>query len=657
MRDRIIESYLKDFVEQFALNELAESEAFERFVNHCLLSRHHPESFDPDEVSVGGPGDLGLDGVAILVNDHLAGASEDVDYLKKRLRRLDVEFVFVQAKSSPHFDAGDIGAMIAGVRQFFRAAKPAHANSRIRELHTIKEHIFDSSIDMDHSPRCRLYYATTGVWMNEPVLVDRIRQGVEDLSATGLFSSVEVVPIDCEALKSHYRELHNKIVREFLFEKHTILPPIAGVQEAYIGLVPAAEYLKLICDQDGSLNRRLFYDNVRDFQGRNPVNTEIEISIQDTSRNDRFALLNNGVTVVARDINKVGANFKLKDYQIVNGCQTSHVLHMNRDVLKSSVLLPIKLIVTTDVEVTNQIIQGTNRQTEVKLEAFESLAPLQKQLEEFYLAMARDFGQLYYERRSKQYDYLGIARDRIVSLATQIKCFVAMFLNEPHSTHRYYGELLSSYRSRVFSESHSPLPYYVSGATLLALDGAINNGALPRAWRTFRYQLLMVHRLLNASAELPQLSSKGVEKYCGPLLELLRDKDAIVTSLRRAGELVERTRVAQDRSFEAPERTRAFTNALIDAATATASGPFSKPDASPAGSVEWFSDTLGYGFIVADDGANLFVHYSSIVGTGFRSLVGGQRVRFVIKDGPKGKVAVEVQPLVDAATLPNEPFI
>ncbi|HEX9119716.1 MAG TPA: hypothetical protein VF840_04195, partial [Terriglobales bacterium] len=94
-----------------------------------------------------------------------------------------------------------------------------------------------------------------------------------------LLSSVEFVPLDGEALKKLYRDLKQKIVREFVFDKHTILPQINGVQEAYIGIVPCHEYIKLICDDDGALNRRLFFDNVRDFQGHNPVNSEIEATI------------------------------------------------------------------------------------------------------------------------------------------------------------------------------------------------------------------------------------------------------------------------------------------------------------------------------------------------------------------------------------------
>jgi hypothetical protein len=63
--------------------------------------------------------------------------------------------------------------------------------------------------------------------------------------------------------------------------------------------------------------------------------------------------------------------------------------------------------VTDDIDITNMVIKATNRQTEVKVEAFESLQPFHKQLEDFYNTF-KDIKPLYYERRSKQYDFLTI---------------------------------------------------------------------------------------------------------------------------------------------------------------------------------------------------------------------------------------------------------
>ena len=60
------------------------------------------------------------------------------------------------------------------------------------------------------------------------------------------------------------------------------------------------------------------------------------------------------------------------------------------------------------------------------------------------------------------------------------------------------------------------------------------------------------------------------------------------------------------------------------------------------GTVKWFNGQKGYGFITKDDGQDVFVHYSSIAGQGFRSLEEGQRVEFEITQGPKGLQAANV---------------
>jgi CspA family cold shock protein len=61
------------------------------------------------------------------------------------------------------------------------------------------------------------------------------------------------------------------------------------------------------------------------------------------------------------------------------------------------------------------------------------------------------------------------------------------------------------------------------------------------------------------------------------------------------------------------------------------------------GTVKWFNGTKGYGFISRDSGEDVFVHFNSIVGEGFRSLDEGDRVQFEVQQGPKGLQAANVQ--------------
>jgi len=60
------------------------------------------------------------------------------------------------------------------------------------------------------------------------------------------------------------------------------------------------------------------------------------------------------------------------------------------------------------------------------------------------------------------------------------------------------------------------------------------------------------------------------------------------------------------------------------------------------GTVKWFNDAKGYGFISRSDGPDVFVHYSALQGDGFKTLSEGQQVEFDVVDGPKGKQASNV---------------
>ena len=75
----------------------------------------------------------------------------------------------------------------------------------------------------------------------------------------------------------------------------------------------------------------------------------------------------------------------------------------------------------------------------------------------------------------------------------------------------------------------------------------------------------------------------------------------------------------------------------------------------PIGTVKFFNDAKGYGFITREEGADVFVHHASIIAEGFRTLAEGDRVSFEVVDGPKGPqaknvVRVTLEPFQDALT-------
>jgi cold shock protein len=67
----------------------------------------------------------------------------------------------------------------------------------------------------------------------------------------------------------------------------------------------------------------------------------------------------------------------------------------------------------------------------------------------------------------------------------------------------------------------------------------------------------------------------------------------------------------------------------------------------PRGSVKWFDDRKGYGFIAREGGKDIFVHFSAIQGNGFKTLSEGEEVEFEIVNGPKGEQATNVQKATD----------
>lgn len=523
--DLVTKNLVSSFREEESLpNDIDEPLLFEHFSNFCVVSHEYGEEFDVEDVHTGGGDDLGLDGIAIVVNGTLVSDATEVEDLAATNKYIETEFIFTQAKSGAGFSGSEISNMFFGVKDLFSEAPALPRNQTVQQKETVIGAVYEkSSLFKRGNPVVRMYYLTTGKWQNDQKLEARIEHERDALLELNIFSEVHFVPIDARALQRLYNSAKNRLTKSITFTGKVTLPSLPGVQESYLGFLPGDEYLKLITDDAGNIVRGLFYDNVRDFQGDNPVNQEIDDTLKSSAK-QLFVLLNNGVTIVADTISKTGDIFTIEDYQIVNGCQTSHVLFHNSTALSGEVQIPVKLIVSQDGDVKNRIIKATNRQTPVKTEELTALTDFQKALEDYYNAITGD-GRLYYERRSQQYrSSTGIEKIRIVSVSNQIRSFASMFLGLAHQASRYYGTLLKSIETKIFVTSHPPVAYYVSALTLYRFEYLVRKKSIDAKYRPFKYHLLAIFRMQVGGSTMPPMSSNKFEKYCQELVHALADE-------------------------------------------------------------------------------------------------------------------------------------
>ena len=356
-----------------------------------------------------------------------------------------------------------------------------------------------------------------------------------DLRSLNIFKDVDFTPVDADNLQKLYGQSKNAISREFTFSERTVMPEIPGVAEAYLGLVPARELIGLLQDESGEIIKSLFYDNVRDFQDFNPVNSEIRQTLESSDLRRRFVLMNNGVTVIAKTLRATGNRFLIEDYQIVNGCQTSHVLFSQKESLTDdSVVVPLRLIATQDEAVIGSIIKATNRQTEVREDQLLALSDFQKKLEAFFQAFP-DGRRLYYERRSRQYNNVpGIEKTRIVTPANLIRAYAAMFLSEPHRTTKNYTALLDRVGKEIFGPGDRLEPYYLAALAHYRLEYFFRNQSLDAKYKPARYHILFATRLLSAPDPLPHRNANEMERFCQPPIEELWDVAQADVLFRRA---------------------------------------------------------------------------------------------------------------------------
>ena len=540
--DRITKSLISELLETKELTTEGDSKDFEKLVNYCAVSNEYSKSFDINLMTIGDGGDTGIDGITVIVNGQLIENKEEIDDLLDRNKSLEVTYLFMQAKGASNFNSGEISTFIFGVIDFFSENPQLVRNENVIKFADISDYIYQKAPHFKENTTVKLFYCTTGKWVNDQNLLAVINQGISNLEQLNLFEKVVFTPLGAKEIATAYRKTKEAIQTTVNFTNRVTLPSINGISEAYIGLLPFKEFVKIVSDEDDTLVN-VFEDNVRDFQGtNNDVNSGIENTLNDKD-SDLFSVLNNGVTIVASSISPTGDQFTIKDYQIVNGCQTSNVLFNNRNsVFIDKVNVPVKIIATDDDEIKNRITLATNNQTPIKKEQLASLTAFQRSLEQYYNSYS-GVSRLYYERRSKQYNSdSSVLKTRIISVPYQIKSFAAMFLNNPHQVTSFFGTIVSKLnegKARIFTTDHVFSPYYTSAYAYYKLETHFRKRNIDTSYKKVRFHILMLFRMIYQENPLPTFNSKQMDRYCEKLLNILNDDNASLAAFNECIKVID----------------------------------------------------------------------------------------------------------------------
>ena len=404
------------------------SDYFEFFTAGQILKN---QGLSDDEIENGivGKGlDGGCDSIYLFLNNLLI-TPDVVDNISAPKDSV-LEMIVIQSKKTTSFGEDAIMKWKTIVNNLLDLSNTitdftSRYNDDVLEAFTIFRDTYTCLITSRIKLKFRFYYTTLASELHPNVI-----QQAEELKTTikGLFpnASAEVNFVDSDKLF----DMYNSVVENRINLKFADIP-ISPNQKNYVALVDLKSYYNFIIDDNGEVRKNFFDSNVRDYQGKNNVNSSISETLHRIDNND-FWWLNNGVTVLASEATLVNnRELQIVNPEIVNGLQTSMEVYNyfseNSDALdheKRSILL--RIIVPDNEASRDQIIFATNNQTNIPKSTLRVTDPIHLQIEMYFKSRG-----LFYDRRKNYYKNQGHKPAEIVGVSFLAQCLITIFLKKP----------------------------------------------------------------------------------------------------------------------------------------------------------------------------------------------------------------------------------
>lgn len=537
----VIKAQVLDFATTEDLLDRAESELFEIYSTYSILNGGIGENVDAAEAHLSGS-EFGVDGIAIVVQGRLVADTTDAEQAIQDIKNPEINFYFFQSKTGTSFDYGNISKFFDSISGFFDGSMKGES-PQLDDLIAAKDVLYSKGVGR-RNPSLHAYYACTGNY-DKPHRIERlIASTLGQWSELNIFDQdrTSIQMIGAKELQRFYRAASSAVEATIDFPRNVVLPSHGSVEEAYLGYLTAEEVIKLVSirDENGNpedINRSVFFDNIRDFDPDSKINKDIASALQKGESHD-FIFRNNGITVVAKSVDRTGDRFRIEDYQVVNGCQTSNILFNNRSVA-TGVHVPFRLIGTKDDEFISSIIAGTNRQNAVREEQFWALRPFMKSFEE-YCRSLDDEQRIFFERRENQFRGQKVEKARIMQPSTLMKAVAATLLNQPNRSARDYRGITAEYQDRLFLDEHDVRLYHAACYLHYRLDYLWRNTKLDSKLKIYRfYFMAAIGKKIIGSGDVFARRRQDIEAISANIVGLAGNEVRLKTVIEKTHDLLQ----------------------------------------------------------------------------------------------------------------------
>jgi hypothetical protein len=515
--------------------------------------------------------DGSLDAIAVLIGDACVTPSIDRNALRSMLAQSGdprIRFILVQATGVNPAMAGapalkdKLNGFLVGIQLFLNSPEDAEGlNANVRGWLAFRDEILAMLRELDIGEE-NISLRATLVWPRAIRLEDIHRNSIRvtEMSAARRLAitpdrcRIEVWNID-QFMEKAGRAVSPRTIAIPAAQLYEVAPGYAEGVRNYAGYVAAGALVRAarVSNRPGArLDSSLFVDNVRAYLGpETGVNREIMETLSTRRGRSIFHLLSNGVALLAR-IEKRSpdrARIELVNAQIINGCQTTHALEaaaaLHGDAILDEVIVPVRVVITDDEVLIDQVILGLNRQQPIEAMHLLSRRPYVMRLSAAFVEIVgpAQKSTLYFARRFGEHAAIA-DRSRVVTIQDVLYAFHSAYGTAPHADAGPARLLEAVHKERMF-HVHQPPGFYVAGALMLSalmrelarrgeLDGQGRWGARNQAIFAMR---LLVDKAAGASAPFEQKGERG-QVYLDAVLPLLLDANKARSFAQRAVSIV-----------------------------------------------------------------------------------------------------------------------